>query len=66
MKTILTSSLVGLSLMLGMGASSAQSLTVASIFDGDRQALEHNCAEAKARYAAGAAEIFTQCGVNNR
>lgn len=66
MKTFITSSLIGASLLFGAGQASAQDVMTASLFGGDRQALEHNCADAKARHPAGDPEIVTQCGVGNR
>lgn len=67
MKTFAIFTVIGASLLFGAaGQAAANDLMVASLFDGNRQALEHNCAEAKARFAPGGAEIATQCSVENR
>ena len=46
------------------GSASANEVTLAG-FDGDRQALEHNCAEAKAT-SGNDFEVITECGPANR
>ena len=66
MKTLITSSFIGASLLLGAGQASAQDVMTAALFGGDRPALEHNCAEAEAPHPPGDPAIVTQCGVGNR
>jgi hypothetical protein len=57
--------LAGVGLFLAAGSASANEVTLAGLFDGDRQALEHNCADAKAT-SGNDFEIITQCGPGNR
>ena len=54
-------SLVGAVLLYTAGAASAAETNPTHMSAVSRQALEHNCADAKARYSAGDPEITTQC-----
>ena len=59
MKALTTLSLLGTVLLFGVGSASAA--TIASFFEVNRQALEHNCADARAM-SGNDFEIITQCG----
>ena len=59
-------SLVGAVLLFTAGSVSAAQTNPTHMSAVSRQVLEHNCADAKARYSAGDPEITTQCGESDQ